>query len=353
MTSAVKRSCPGKVKTGSLTSFLLLWVLLLSGCGEDVAAPVVKLSGDTMGTTYHITLVADPADLDSTALKQKIDTRLRGINQSMSTYIPDSELMQLNAAAVAQPLPVSAELFEVLQISREVYELSAGRFDITVGPLVDLWGFGPAPSTNAVPDPARIDLIRQQMGFDQVELDPGQRTLLRHKAVSMDLSAVAKGYAVDKIAELITAEGFSRYMIEIGGEIRLAGLSPRNGPWRIGVERPDPQGLEQVAERALELSDMAIATSGDYRNYFEVDGQRFSHTIDPLTGRPIHHRTASVTVLDPSCGRADALATAFNVLGVDEGLTLANRHGIPVYFLVKTTTGFTEIASDAFKPYLD
>lgn len=353
MTSAVKRGYPGKVKTGSLTSFLLLWVLLLSACGKDVSAPVVKLSGDTMGTTYHITLVANPAEVDSAVLKQKIDARLLGINQSMSTYIPDSELMQLNAAALEQPVPVSAELFEVLQISREVYELSAGRFDITVGPLVDLWGFGPSVATHQVPETALIDAARQRVGFDQVDLDREQRTLLRHKAVSMDLSAVAKGYAVDKIADLIAAEGFSRYMVEIGGEIRVAGLSPRDTPWRIGVERPDPQGLEQVAERALELGDMAVATSGDYRNYFEVDGQRFSHTIDPLTGQPINHRTASVTVLDRSCGRADALATAFNVLGADEGLALANRHGIPVYFLVKSSTGFTEVVSEAFKPYLD
>lgn len=338
------------IKTGPalLASFLFLG-LLLSGCEPRVDYEAHRFSGPTMGTTFNVTLVVtdQSPSVDPSTIQAGLERELAQINQQMSTYIDDSELMQFNRSEVGQWQSLSAPLAEVLAISRRISERSEGAFDITVGPLVDLWGFGPQAEPEQVPSDAAIAAARSEMGYAQVALD-GQRAR-RLSDVRLDLSAVAKGYGVDHLADWLEAQGYEHYLVEIGGEVRLSGSSPRGDAWRIGVEQPSL--VQGDGRKALALTDIAMATSGDYRNYYERDGVRYSHTIDPRTGRPIAHRLASVTVLAPTSAEADAWATALNVLGPEAGMALAEREKLPVYMIVKTDDGFTDDYSSAFTPW--
>ncbi len=339
------------IKTGPalLASFLFLNILL-SGCESEDGREFHRFSGATMGTTYNVTLVAEenqPLELDVEAIQSELDAELVLINQQMSTYIDDSELMQFNRSAVDQWQRLSAPLAEVLAISQSISERSRGAFDITVGPLVDLWGFGPAAEPERVPSERDIEAVRSSIGYQHLSLE-GQRAR-RNSDIRLDLSAVAKGYGVDHIARWLETRGYRHYLVEIGGEVRLSGKSPRGDAWRIGVEQPTL--IQGEGRRALALTDIAMATSGDYRNYYERDGVRYSHTIDPRTGRPIRHRLASVTVLAPTAAEADAWATALNVLGPEEGMAMAEREKLPVYMVVKTEEGFDDDYSSAFDPW--
>lgn len=338
------------IKTGPvlLASFLFLG-LLLGSCEPRVEHEAHRFSGPTMGTTFNVTLVVTDQSPPVYAAKIQagLERELAQINQQMSTYIDDSELMQFNRSKVGQWQSLSAPLAEVLAISRRISERSEGAFDITVGPLVDLWGFGPLAEPEQVPSDVAIAAARSAMGYAQVALD-GQRAR-RLSDVRLDLSAVAKGYGVDHLADWLEAQGYEHYLVEIGGEVRLSGDSPRGDAWRIGVEQPSL--VQGDGRKALALTDIAMATSGDYRNYYERDGVRYSHTIDPRTGRPIAHRLASVTVLAPTSAEADAWATALNVLGPEAGMALAEREKLPVYMIVKTDDGFTDDYSSAFAPW--
>lgn len=346
------------IKTGPvlLASFLFIGIFtgpLLVGCereGETTRA-FERLSGSTMGTTYHVTVVAgaenQPLSFDAEALKRGLDRELAQINQQMSTYIADSELMRLNRVPVGEWQSVSEPLAAVLAISREVSERSGGAFDITVGPLVNLWGFGPEAEPEEIPKEAEIQALRERVGYRKLALD--ERSAKRLADIQLDLSAVAKGYGVDHIARWLETQGFENYMVEIGGEVYLSGVSPRGDAWRIGVEQPTL--LQEGGRMALVLTDIGMATSGDYRNYYERDGIRYSHTIDPRTGRPIVHKLVSVTVLAETTAEADAWATAFNVLGPDAGMALAEREKLAVYMIVKADEGYEDRFSSAFEPY--
>ncbi len=331
-----------------LASFWFGCALLLAGC--DTGPEVIKLHGNTMGTTYHITLVGmEGGQQLQQRLQAEVERELAQLNQQLSTYVPDSELNRFNRAAAGEWLDVSAALFEVLEVSHQVSELSGGAFDPTVAPLVELWGFGPEPA-DSLPAPAAIAAVLQRVAYTRVELH-SQRPALRKRApVSVDLSAVAKGYGADRLGRLFDTMGAAGYLVEIGGELRLKGLNPRGEPWRIGIEVPAlaPGG----AQKAIQVTDAGLATSGDYRNYFEKDGKRYSHTIDPRSGYPIEHGLASVTVVASSSARADALATALNVLGPQAALQLAEQQGIAAYFIEKVAGDFREFHSAAFAAYL-
>lgn len=334
-----------------LASFCFGLCIFLVACSSDTTPEVSRLSGMTMGTTYNITLVTEEDVASLSDLHAEVTQALARVNQQMSTYIPDSEINRLKAQPVGEWIEVSEPLAEVLAISLWVSELSAGAFDVTLRPLIDLWGFGPNQTEDRVPSDAEIQLAQEQVGYQHLMLDEAGLRIKRDKAIDLDLSAVAKGYGVDVLAELLQRRGISRYLVEIGGEMRLKGLNGRDLPWRIAVERPDPQSLQSVYQ-PLSVTDTAVATSGDYRNYFEKDGVRYSHTIDPRTGRPIVHNLVSVTVLHSSSAVADALATAFNVMGPDQALAIANREGIAALFIIKGEEQLIETASEAFKPYL-
>ncbi len=341
MTSVVNRN------RATIKAALALLLLFLAGCSPAPEA-VIRLEGATMGTTYHITL-RNPGSLKSEELKRQLDFQLEHFNKIASTYIPDSELNRLNNAPVGEWVTLSEPLFNIISMAVQVNWMTAGAFDITVAPLVDLWGFGPE-DRQGVPSDEDIVAAKSLVGNDTFELDMLEPKLRRLLPIRMDLSAIAKGYGVDAAALWLASLGVTDYLVEIGGEMRVAGLSPRGDAWRVGIENP---GVAAGPTKAIRLDHVAVATSGDYRNYFEENGVRYSHTIDPATGRPITHNLASVTVIDESCAMADALATAFSVMGGDKALKLAESQQIPIYIIEKTDQGFRSRHSTAFSPYLE
>ena len=308
-----------------------------------------------MGTRYHITVMTNPdVALSEAELKQAVDEQLRLLNQQLSTYLSDSELSRLNAVPVDETQHISANLFDVLMLSLELGWLSNGAFDITVGPLVNLWGFGPGGLERDanVPDEREIARSKSRVGFQNVEFNIVDNSVIKRRDVYIDLSAIAKGFAVDKIAELLSFAGYTDYMVEIGGELRLQGNSPKGQPWKIAIESPSANTFGQL-HQAVNISGASMATSGDYRNFFEVDGKRYSHTIDPTTGYPINHQLASVTVISDSAAYADGLATAINVMGPELGMRMAESHNLAVYMIINTPQGFVAKVSKDFEPYLD
>ena len=283
-----------------------------------------------MGTSYSVTLPSGAAGKG--AISEAVRQALDRVDALMSTYRSDSEVSRFNRHESAEPLPVSAETYTVLAAAQELSSTTRGAFDITVGPLVDVWGFGPE-EVSALPSEETLLGLVQRTGWQKLALDPDGTSV--RKAVPqlrIDLSAIAKGYAVDLVAEALEQLGFRHYLVEVGGELRAAGYRADGTPWRVGVERPDSRG--RGVHRILQVSDTAVATSGNYRNFRESEGRRFGHVLDPRTGRPTENQVISATVLHPSAMRADALATALLVLGEVEGMDLAKREDLAVLLLV-------------------
>lgn len=334
----------------------------VTGAGWELRPDKVLIAGPTMGTSYSVILTRD-ADGDgqgfeSAALDEllaQVEAELVAVNAEMSTYLPDSQISQFNAAPVGQAVQVSGAFIELLELSRELHAASEGAFDVTIGPLVDVWGFGPDPRTRTEPSAEQIEQLRASMGLDKLTVDPKAATLSKAVAgLRVDLSAIAKGHGVDRVAARLDAAGYANYMVEIGGEVRARGQNPAGEAWRIGVEKPSEHAADTpVVQQLLRVSEVAVATSGDYRNYWELEGVRYSHTLDARTGRPISHRLASVTVVHPeSAALADGWATTLNVLGPERGLELAEQQELAAYFLVRREDGsFEARASSAFARY--
>ncbi len=320
--------------------FLALWAILAVACDGTVST-YQKASGSTMGTTFNVTAHCPKA------LRSLPEDELEAVEQSMSTYRADSELSRLNAAGVTEPVAISDELAHVISAALAVARQSGGSLDITVGELVGLWGFGP-DSVNAMPDASVIAAALSRTGTQHIDLNQrpdGAWQISFDVPVKLTLAAIAKGYGVDRVADALDALGCLSYLVDVGGELRTRGLSPRGEPWRVGVEVPDATLLASV-QRVLSLRDGALATSGDYRNYREISGQRYSHTIDPTTGWPVTHDLASVTVVHSSAMMADAYATALLVLGEEAGYQLALEHGLAALFVSRVTGGVTENVSN-------
>ncbi|TCK08885.1 FAD:protein FMN transferase [Marinobacterium mangrovicola] len=324
---------------------LLLAVFVLSGCSRE--PEVIGFNGMTMGTTYSIRWV-DTDEERIEELRPLVDNLLKEVNQQMSTYIEDSELSRFNALPAGGSLEVSSQLADVVTQSLRISNLSDGAFDVTVGPLVNLWGFGPDGRIIKAPSEEKVESLLGEVGYQNISVE-GNR-LSKSGTQYVDLSAIAKGYGVDEVAALLEQQGIKDYLVEIGGELRASGLKPGEKDWRIAIE--SPVAGERDVERVVSVSDTGIATSGDYRNYFEENGQRFSHTIDPRTGRPITHKLASVTVLRPKCYEADALATTLMVLGDEAGPEFAEEHGIAAFFIIKQGDGFIERSTPEFDHFL-
>ncbi|MCI2283259.1 FAD:protein FMN transferase [Colwellia sp. MSW7] len=337
---------------------LLLLVLLavsISACfpSNDSGKTEVLLQGRTMGTTYNIKVVATIEQVETLQLQQKIDARLKQVNQAMSTYIPDSEISRFNTSMSTEPVEVSAGFARVLAESIRLGELSGGKLDITVGPLVNLWGFGPDLRPETAPSDELITSTRSRVGLKNLHLN-GTQLSKDIPNLYVDLSTTAKGYGVDVIAELIEDNGITNYLVEIGGEMRLRGFKHTGELWAIAIEKPifDPSGDHRAVQQVIIPKDNAVATSGDYRNYFESNGQRFSHIIDPATGKPINHNLVSVTVIAPSSMTADGLSTTLMVMGAEEGLAFAIKNDLAALFVSKSENGFIEQFTVKFKQYL-
>lgn len=304
-----------------------------------------------MGTVWHATLVAGQEGLpDADDMRSGIQDVLDEVNRSMSTYRPDSEISRFNRAPSGTWFDVSQEFYTVLQTALAVGRHSGGAYDVSVGPLVDLWGFGPGEIRESPPDAKAIEQSLARVGQHRLRLHPERSSVQKLQEIELDFSSLAKGFAVDRVADWLLAQGVDRFLVEVGGELRLSGMSGRGDRWRIAIEQP--YGRARSAAVALGLTDIALATSGDYRNFFEHNGKRYSHSIDPRTGWPVSHELVSVTVLHDSAMRADAWATALLVLGVDAGMAVASDRGLAVYFMLRDGETFVERASRAFEPYL-
>lgn len=313
--------------------WLFYWLLLfvLAGCGN--AETPVKLGGATMGTTWNVIYIEPAPSPAPEAVHAGIAELLAGINASMSTYQVDSEISKVNTLPAGTPVVPSKPFMRVLETALKVGRLTDGAYDITVGPLVDLWGFGAAGNRASPPGASEIADALARVGQDKVIVNSATGVVTKRGEIALDFSSLAKGYAVDQLARYLREQGITRYLIEVGGEMALAGTSPRGDLWQVAIEQPDPQTRSVAA--ALRLTDLAVATSGDYRNYFEVDGKRFSHAIDPATGYPVDHELVSVTVVHRSAMEADAWATALIVLGLDAALALAQAQGLAVYCIAE------------------
>jgi FAD:protein FMN transferase len=327
------------------------WMLLKPPSPEQV----YLLDGATMGTSYRILVVGFPDSVSDRELAEGIEKRLHRVDRElMSTYAPDSELSRFNRAIAGEWFPVSPELAYVVSEALRISTLTDGYFDVTVGPLVDLWGFGPQREPTRIPPAAEIERTRAAMGYQhlQVSLSPPQ--LLKTADIRVDLSGIAKGYGADVIADYFDSVGLGNYFIEVGGELRIRGEKP-DGPWVPAIERPHA-GAQQVYETFNSGgAPIAVAGSGDYRNYFEQDGVRYSHEIDPFTGRPIAHNLAAVYVVTDNATTADALSTAFMVMGLERSLELAERLDLAAYFITRSSAddGFYSLYTPQFNEYLE
>lgn len=303
-----------------------------------------------MGTTWHVSYISPRRGPGPDLLQQGIETQLERVNRSMSTYLDDSEISRFNALAPNTWFKPSPEFFSVLTTALDVGGNSEGAYDVTVAPLVALWGFGHEGLIEVPPAPQEIAALMGRVGQGNIQLDTENRSVMKMRDLSLDFSSLAKGYGVDRVAQWLLEQGVERFMVEVGGELRLSGLSGRGDPWRIAIEQPESS--EYSVAGALSLTDVAVATSGDYRNYFEVGGRRYSHSIDPRTGYPVMHDLVSVTVVHTSAMIADAWATALIVLGAEQAMTVALAQGLAVYFIRRTEDGFVHSYTPLFSGYL-
>ena len=338
------------VKKISLTVWCVLMLAILSGCSVSKEPEIYAITGLSMGTSYTVKWVSqDNSDYDNVA--NSVAAELSRVELSMSTYMDASDLSGFNGAAINEWHKVPAEMASLVAQSLYLSDQTNGAFDITVGPLVNLWGFGVDPLPKNIPSQDALDKLRSVVGYQFLQVQQQPPAMLKLADSAIDLSAIAKGHGVDAVARLLELHELNDYLVEVGGELRAHGKKPDGSPWRIAIETPsvDARQIYQV----VKVNNMAVATSGNYRNYYEQDGTRYSHTLDPSTLRPVTHNLASVTVVDASAARADALATALMVMGDEQGVAWATRHQVPAYFIMKQDQGFVAQATAGFKDYLE
>lgn len=318
-------------------------------CAGEVAKPYAEFSGETMGTTWSVKVAEELDAAARESLADAVQAQLDRVDSLMSTWNPDSELSRFNRTAAREAFPVSPETLRVFEIAREVSRRSGGAFDVTVAPLVAAWGFGAYAQSEIPPDGALVSALLHRVGSGLVETNAATGTLEKLRDdVECDLSGIAKGYAVDLVAIALAEAGHADFLVEVGGELRAQGRRLDGARWRVAIETPDEE--TRTVHEVLELDGLALATSGDYRNYYEDGGVRVSHTIDPRSGYPIRHNLASVTVVHRETVRADAWATALNVLGPEAGPALAEELDLAAFFIVREEGGaFSSRATTEFE----
>jgi len=329
-------------------------VVLLLMTQLSLASDLIEISGTTMGTIgYKVKIDELPNGVLLEQLSSDIGKALQRINDRMSTYQPDSEISRFNDSKNANEwFEVSADTLNVVKAALDVSEETSGAFDITVGPLLKLWNFGSTPGEFSVPNQAAIDTAQQKIGFKQLKVRNDSPALMKlNAAIRINLSAIAKGFAVDVVARLLDQQKVTAYLVEIGGEMRSRGKKQSGESWIVGIEKPlDDQ---RAILKALALNGQAIATSGDYRNFYLHEGVRYSHTIDPRTGRPIEHGVASVSVITDQCMLADAWATSLMVLGPEAGYTWALDRNLAVLMVLRGEHGWIEKATPRYLEMAD
>lgn len=317
----------------------IIFTLFLAACSEDPSENVVRLSGETMGTTYHITAVGVPDGVSEQTLSDDVKAVLADVNGKMSNWDKNSEVSRFSASDSTEPFKVSADFVMIMKAANQIHADSEGKFDLTLGPLIELWGFGPRKPEDPIPSDAEIETALAHVGQDRLlTLDEANSTVSKSDpSVGINLSAIAKGFGIDAVAGKLKDLGVASYMVEIGGDLVTAGDNEKGEAWRIGIEKPEPG--EKSIEEVVALKDKGLATSGDYRNFVEVDGKRYSHIIDPTTGRPITHYTTSVSVIADNAMLADGWATAMLALGNEKGMEIAKEKGIAAFFITRNGGG--------------
>lgn len=334
---------------GGIIALFVIGSLVSRYLYPDRPPVVQEMSGPTMGTTWTAKVVIPSgATTLLEVVRDSIVARLDRVNASMSTWDPESEISRFNRTRSVDPFPVSADFVDVIRRGEIVSMATDGAFDVTVAPLVALWGFGADGTPGRPADPTVLPSVLEHVGYGKVRVSEDGRSLRKtDPEVSIDLSAIAKGYGVDRAAEALSSIGLAAYAIEVGGEVRARGRKPDNSPWLVGIEAPDP--AVRTILRSIPLVDAAIATSGDYRNFYESEGSRYAHIVDPRTGAPIPWQGFSVTVIHPSATMADAWATGLSVLGPEEGIALADREGLAVLFVLPDAAGgYRELSSETW-----
>lgn len=331
----------------SRRSFLFM-TLALAACKRGAAD--LLLSGETMGTTYNVVAVDPAKSVTKEQLQAAINASLAKTDIQMSNWNANSEISKINAARTTAPMAVSAGMAELLDAANAVHEATEGQFDLTVGPLIDVWGFGANGKPGVVPTEAEVDAAMAKVGQgDALRLSDAGLEKLKPEA-EMYLSAIGKGYGVDKVGEALEQFGIENYMVEIGGDILTKGKNAEGMAWQVAIETPD--ALSRDIQKVVGVSNFGMATSGDYRNYFEEDGVRYSHIIDATTGKPVTHTTASVTVLAENAMLADAWATGLLAMGRERGMAVAEAHDLAVLFIERDTSkaekAFVTTASSKF-----
>lgn len=339
--------------TLAFLTIFLAWMWLR----PDAPAQVYQLTGNTMGTSYSVLIAGFPETVPDHELAEGIEQRLFRLDRElMSTYAPDSELSRFNRAAVNQWVDVSPELAYVAAQAQHYSELTDGYFDVTVGPLVDRWGFGPeARNAARIPSDSEILALQQTIGYQKLQVSQSPPQLRKTSEIRVDLSGIAKGFGADIVAEYLDSTGLDSYFVEIGGELRIRGIKPDGSAWVPAIETPGDGAPEVYEIIATQGQSIALAGSGDYRNYFEQDGVRFSHEIDPFTGRPVTHDLAAVYVISDTAIEADALATAFMIMGAERSFQLAEELDLAAYFITKREhePGFDNRHTSRFDDYLN
>ena len=320
---------------------------------------ILGFDGYVMGTSYSVRCSDKNRQFSDSVLKKlpvSVHSELVAIDQSMSTWQADSELNRFNQRTDDTWFAMSQPIFSVIQTAQTISRLSTGTFDVSVGPLVDLWGFGSGLNNRigaihphvGTPNTTLLKKTIDNVGFHHVSLDSSNKTIRKQKPdLQIDLSGIAKGFAVDRAAKLLEDAGFENFLVEVGGELRSRGVKPDGSDWKVAIERPVVGSSD--AFRVLKLKDTAIATSGDYRNFYRLNDKRYSHSIDPRTGQPVDHELASVTVMAQDCMLADAWSTAMMVMGPDVAMAYAKKQSIAAHFILRSRSGsFTEQFSHEF-----
>lgn len=321
---------------------LALLLPLSAGCSQPDR--VETFGGPTMGSTYSVKYVRSKGTPEAPALKAGVEAILAEVDLQMSTYRKDSDILRFNKAEAGSCTPLPQPMLDLVMLGEQLSKQSDGGFDMTVLPLLNLWGFGPGGHGEKVPSAEAIEAAQQHVGHQHLQVRGTE--LCKDADVQLDFNSVAAGYAVDRIAGWLQQQGVTSYLVEATGEVKASGRKPDGSSWRIAIE--EPRDDQRVAQRVLDLDGLGVSTSGDYRNYFEENGRRYSHTIDPRAGAPITHKLAAVTVVHPQALQADGLSTLLMVLGPDEGMAFAERNGLAAFFVTREGTGFVSKASSAF-----
>lgn len=325
---------------------------LLAACDDASSRPQIDIDGKTMGTFYSVKVSGDVA-IGKQELQRQIDTVLERANDDISTYRADSVLSRFNRNVSLEPQPIPRGMADIVLMAQRIGRDTGGAMDITVGPLVNLWGFGPDKHPVKVPEQAQIDAAKQRTGLQYLKLISDNRGEWLQKdlpGMYVDLSTLGEGYGADELVRLMNRHGITNYLVSVGGAVSSRGVNGQGKPWRVAIQKPTDR--ENAVQALVDLHGYGISTAGSYRNYFEQNGQRYSHVIDPTTGKPINHRLVSATVIAPTALEADGWDTGLMVLGPEKALQLAEEKGLAVYLISKTDDGFSAVMTPQFKAFL-